>query len=115
NHDQNRAKDFLLGNLHGIVNVRKDGRTNEQTLAIGAVNIAIPAGNDLGTFLLAQLNVGHDLFKVLKMALRALTSGFRKRISTGDGSGFRHDTIENFLVDILLYEPPSWFRALFTL
>lgn len=72
-----RSKDFFLDNLHLVVDVGEDGGLD----VVALVTESLTSDDDLGTGLLALVNVSHDTVELELGDLRTLVGAFLERVA----------------------------------
>ena len=99
---QHRAEDLLLEDAHAVVTLEHRRRDVVALLHVAAEPDALAAGQELGAFLLADVDVAEDLLELVVRRLRAELGVGVERIAGLDLRGARDRAVHERWVDLLL-------------
>mmetsp|Transcript_23668 Transcript_23668/g.38687 ORF Transcript_23668/g.38687 Transcript_23668/m.38687 type:complete len:215 (-) Transcript_23668:859-1503(-) len=103
-YTHHRTKDFLLEHTHVVLAFEQRG-LNVEAIVIGIVHfLTATAGQHFRAFLLADVEVGHDLVELLLAGLSADLHIGIERVATLDGLRAFNNLGHELLVHVFLYQ-----------
>src|SRR5262249_12712933 len=106
-HADNRAEDLVASDRHLVTDIVKDrGLDKEAVLAA-----ALPARNELGPLLAAELHVSQDLVKLFLRTLRPLLGRTIERIAHAALLGLGGQSVDELAMDFFFDKQPASRRA----
>ena len=108
-HD--RAEDFFLSDLHVVLNIGENGGLDE----VAFVADTIAAGEELGFFGFAGIDVAHDFVELVLVDLRTLFGIFVEGIADGALLGAGDGFLDEFVVALFFDEEARAGAAALTL
>ena len=112
---QHRAKDLFLEDAHLVVALEQRGLHVVATGQIPGLLRLRTTDQDLGAFLLAQIEVGQDLGQLLIGGLSANHGVAVERVALNDGSHAFQDTFHELVINRFLDQRARWAGADLTL
>ena len=99
---QHGSEDFLLGDAHFGRDAGKDGRLDEVAFVVGAAGEAVAAAEQLGAFLLRDLNILQVSLELVRVHRRADVDAGLEPVAHFQSAGLGNELLNQRLVDGLL-------------